>query len=102
MPGPSCTLRGQRRQQTGRQKLGRYRKVSFARSSSRKLPVRNRPNSRHWPKALLNAYRVLLTQTRQGLIVLVPHGDAQDPTRPPAFYDETYAFLVSCGVPELK
>ena len=51
---------------------------------------------------LLNAYRVLLTRARQGLIVFVPHGDAQDPTRPPAFYDETYAFLVSCGISELK
>jgi hypothetical protein len=48
------------------------------------------------------AYRVLLTRARQGLIVFVPLGDAKDPTRPPAFYDETYAFLVSCGMPELK
>ena len=51
---------------------------------------------------LLNAYRVLLTRARQGLIVFVPHGDAKDPTRPPAFYDDTHAFLVSCGIPELK
>jgi hypothetical protein len=51
---------------------------------------------------LLNAYRVLLTRARQGLIVLVPRGDAKDPTRPAAFYDETYAFLVLCGISELK
>ena len=36
------------------------------------------------------------------LIVLVPHGNTKAPTRPPAFYDETYAFLVSCGIPEIK
>ena len=60
--------------------------------------VRNETNQLY----LLNAYRVLLTRARQGLIVFVPHGDAKDPTRPPAFYDETYAFLVSCGIPELK
>ncbi|OYY14328.1 MAG: hypothetical protein B7Y62_11165 [Sphingomonadales bacterium 35-56-22] len=53
-------------------------------------------------EALLNAYRVLLTRARQGLIVFVPDGAAKDPTRPPAFYDETSAFLVSCGIPELK
>jgi|MesohylFT_1024984.scaffolds.fasta_scaffold353036_1 hypothetical protein len=50
----------------------------------------------------MGAYRVLLTRARQGLIVFVPHGDAKDRTRPPAFYDETYAFLISCGIPELK
>ena len=35
------------------------------------------------------------------LIVFVPHGDAKAPTRPPAFYDENLAFLVTCGVPEI-
>jgi len=60
--------------------------------------IRNETNQLY----LLNAYRVLLTRARQGLIVFVPHGDAKDPTRPPAFYDETYAFLVSCGMPKLK
>ena len=60
--------------------------------------VRNETNQLY----LLNAYRVLLTRARQGMIVFVPHGDAKDPTRPPSFYDETYAFLVLCGIPELK
>ena len=44
----------------------------------------------------------MLTRARQALIVFVPHGDAQDPTRSHAFYDKTYALLVSCGIPELK
>ena len=65
------------------------------------LSVCYQPNFSHRPNQLLNAYRVLLTRARQGLIVFVPHGDAQDATRPPAFYDETYAFLVSCGIPEI-
>ena len=60
--------------------------------------VRNETNQLY----LLNAYRVLLTRARQGLTVFVPHGDAKDPTRPPAYYDETCAFLVSCGIPELN
>lgn len=60
--------------------------------------VRNETNQLY----LLNAYRVLLTRARQGVIVFVPHGDQKDPTRPPAFYDQTYAYLVSCGIPELK
>jgi hypothetical protein len=34
--------------------------------------------------------------------VFVPHGDAKDPTRPPSFYDEMYALLVSCGIPEIS
>ncbi|MFN3228766.1 MAG: DUF2075 domain-containing protein [Asticcacaulis sp.] len=42
---------------------------------------------------LANAYRVLLTRARQGMVIFVPHGDELDPTRLPQFYDETYEFL---------
>lgn len=45
-----------------------------------------------------NAYRVLLTRARQGMVIFVPKGDDRDHTRPPEFYDETYAFLKSCGL----
>ena len=51
---------------------------------------------------LENAYRVLLTRARQGMVIFVPRGDYRDATRPPAFYDETFAFLQSCGLPELE
>jgi hypothetical protein len=44
-----------------------------------------------------NAYRVLLTRARQGLVVFVPPGSTQDATRSPAWYDRTFEFLVSCG-----
>ncbi|MCE2563969.1 DUF2075 domain-containing protein [Komagataeibacter sp. FNDCF1] len=46
---------------------------------------------------LINAYRVLLTRARQGLVIFVPHGDAHDLTRLPIMYDKIYDFLVTCG-----
>ena len=46
----------------------------------------------------INTYRVLLTRARYGTVVFVPRGDACDPTRPPATYDATAAFLEACGV----
>ncbi len=51
---------------------------------------------------LLNAYRVLLTRARQGMVIFVPQGATDDPTRPPEFYDETYQFLLNCGIPTLS
>src|SRR5581483_2756607 len=48
---------------------------------------------------LLNAYRVLLTRARQGMVICVPEGDASDPTRDPDFYDPTFSYLVDLGVP---
>jgi hypothetical protein len=50
---------------------------------------------------LKNAHRVILTRARQGMVILVPHGDDLDWTRPRQFYDGTYAFLRACGVTEL-
>jgi hypothetical protein len=40
-----------------------------------------------------NAYRVLLTRARQGMVLFVPQGDANDPTREAAFYDQTFHYL---------
>ncbi len=48
-----------------------------------------------------NAYRVLLTRARQGMVIFVPPGDAADATRPPDEYDAIDAWLGACGVPEL-
>jgi hypothetical protein len=50
---------------------------------------------------LANAYRVLLTRARQGMVIYVPLGAEIDATRKPSFYDETYAFLCECGISEL-
>lgn len=47
---------------------------------------------------LKNAYRVLLTRARQGMVVVVPKGNANDPTRHPAMYDTTYEYLCGLGV----
>lgn len=47
---------------------------------------------------LKNKYRVLLTRARQGMVIFVPHGDAEDDTRPSRIYDGTYAFLKSIGL----
>lgn len=57
----------------------------------------NDPSKRAY---LVNAYRVLLTRARQGMVICVPEGDASDPTRLPEFYDPIFSYLLSCGIPE--
>jgi hypothetical protein len=47
---------------------------------------------------LKNAYRVLLTRARQGMVIVVPEGSNDDPTRYPHFYDETFQYLESVGL----
>ena len=44
-----------------------------------------------------NAYRVLLTRARQGMVIVVPNGDLEDPTRKPEFYDPTFEYLQEIG-----
>lgn len=51
---------------------------------------------------LENAYRVLLTRARQGMVLVIPEGDPQDPTRAASFYDPTFEYLQSLGIPELS
>jgi len=48
----------------------------------------------------LNAYRVLLTRARQGMIIVVPEGDPNDPTRSASMYDPTWDYLRSLGLCE--
>jgi hypothetical protein len=48
---------------------------------------------------LRNAYRVLLTRARQGMVVFVPQGDSGDPTRVSDFYDATFGYLADVGIP---
>ena len=47
---------------------------------------------------LINAYRVLLTRARQGMIIVVPEGNPEDHTRKPEYYDGTYNYLKSIGI----
>jgi hypothetical protein len=51
---------------------------------------------------ILNSYRVLLTRARQGMVIFVPQGDAEDPSRDPALYDPIAGFLADCGVPTIS
>ncbi|MDD2789045.1 MAG: DUF2075 domain-containing protein [Sulfurimonas sp.] len=50
---------------------------------------------------LLNAYRVLLTRARQGMIIFIPHGSEDDKTRLPEFYDETFNYIKEIGIQEV-
>jgi len=50
---------------------------------------------------LRNAYRVLLTRARQGMVIFVPEGNSSDPTRSPEFYDMTHQYLTDIGIPSL-
>jgi hypothetical protein len=46
---------------------------------------------------LKNAYRVLLTRARQGMVIVVPSGDIEDPTRNPDYYNSTFDYLKEIG-----
>lgn len=48
-----------------------------------------------------NAYRVLLTRSRQGMVIYVPEGNVNDVTTAPELYDGTYEYLKSIGILEL-
>ena len=72
-------------------------------------PVANTPNGQEEKKYMLNAYRVLLTRARQGIVICVPSGNnrltpegfPEDPTRLPEFYNGTYEYLKSLGIKEI-
>ncbi|MGN0866335.1 MAG: DNA/RNA helicase domain-containing protein [Oligosphaeraceae bacterium] len=49
----------------------------------------------------VNAYRVLMTRARQGMILCIPQGNPRDDTRLPAFYDGTFAYLKAMGLEEI-
>ncbi|PHO10423.1 hypothetical protein CPG37_05065 [Malaciobacter canalis] len=50
---------------------------------------------------LLNAYRVLLTRARQGMIIFIPNGSVDDKTRLSEFYDETFNYIKEIGIQEV-
>ena len=60
-------------------------------------------------KYMLNAYRVLLTRARSGMVICVPAGNAnktptgfwEDSTRLPEYYDGVYRYLKSLGIEEI-
>lgn len=60
-------------------------------------------------KYMLNAYRVLLTRARAGMVICIPEGNKnktpngffEDATRLPEYYDGTYQYLKSLGIEEI-
>jgi hypothetical protein len=62
--------------------------------TSRWVSIKN-PERRTYRK---NAYRVLLTRARQGMVIFVPKGDKMDLTNQPDEFDATAEFLLRCGV----
>ena len=60
-------------------------------------------------KYMINAYRVLLTRARIGMVICIPEGNLnknangyyEDSTRLPEFYDGTYHYLKSLGIEEI-
>ena len=59
----------------------------------------HKPDRRQY---LRNAYRVLLTRARQGMVIFVPTGNRVDPTRTPAYYNPTFEYLAGIGIPVLE
>ena len=61
-------------------------------------------------KYMLNAYRVLLTRARSGMVICVPEGNGnktstgfwEDSTRLPEYYDGTYQYLKGLGIVEIE
>lgn len=58
---------------------------------------------------MLNAYRVLLTCARSGMVICVPYGNSnkttngfwENSTRLPEYYNGTYEYLKSLGLKEI-
>ena len=57
----------------------------------------NNINKDYRKQYLKNAYRVLLTRARQGMVIVVPEGDINDATRSPSYYNDTFEYLVQIG-----
>ena len=71
--------------------------------------VPNTENKQDLIKYMLNAYRVLLTRARSGMVICVPSGNPnknssgfwEDSTRLPEYYNGTYQYLKSIGIEEI-
>lgn len=71
--------------------------------------IANTESKQELQKYMLNAYRVLLTRARAGMVICVPAGNSnktvsgfwEDSTRLPAYYDSTYQYLKDLGIEEI-
>ena len=89
---------------------GKWRYYRFSSSSSRWVEQIDNSDSKHEQmKYMLNAYRVLLTRARAGMVICVPEGNGhktrsgfwEDGTRLPEYYEGTYQYLKSLGLEEI-
>ena len=71
--------------------------------------IANTESKQELQKYMLNAYRVLLTRARSGMVICIPEGNPnktpsgfwEDSTRLPEYYDGTYQYLKSLGIEEI-
>lgn len=88
---------------------GKWRFYRFNGQTKWVEQIGNTESKQELMKYMLNAYRVLLTRARAGMVICVPEGNAnktvsgfwEDSTRLPEFYDGTYQYLKSLGIEEL-
>lgn len=73
----------------------------FCFDGKQKWSEKNEPKHEIKRFYMKNAYRVLLTRARLGMVIVVPEGSQTDKTRSPKFYDSTYEYLKSIGLEEI-
>ena len=88
---------------------GKWRYYTFNGKTAWNEKLPDTENKQEQIKYMLNAYRVLLTRARAGMVICVPAGNPnknpsgfwEDSTRLPKFYDGTYQYLKSLGIEEI-
>jgi hypothetical protein len=75
-----------------------FGKIRVGRTEVSKVPDGKNVKAARDQKYLANAYRVLLTRARQGMVIYIPAGDPLDPTRSPDIYDGIAEYLTHCGL----
>jgi DUF2075 family protein len=88
---------------------GKWRYYTFNGKTAWNEKIPDTENKQEQIKYMLNAYRVLLTRARAGMVICVPAGNPnknpsgfwEDSTRLPKFYDGTYEYLKSLGIEEI-
>ncbi|MBQ2680882.1 MAG: DUF2075 domain-containing protein [Eggerthellaceae bacterium] len=88
---------------------GAWRFYKFNGKTEWKEIVDNTESKHEQMRYMLNAYRVLLTRARAGMVICVPEGNnrktatgfPEDATRMPKYYDDTFNYLKSLGLEEI-
>lgn len=88
---------------------GKWRYYTFNGKTAWTEKIPDTENKQEQIKYMLNAYRVLLTRARAGMVICVPSGNSnknpsgfwEDSTRLPKFYDGTYQYLKNLVIEEI-